>query len=105
MKYDVHVYLMDFPGRTKEAVCPNEDGSFTLFINAKLSYERQLEAYKHALFHIQSQDFEKNDVQKLNDFQKIGSPHLIRIMKSMKAWLCHVFLCLCGNMYNNLGIN
>ena len=39
MKYDVHVYLIDFPGRIKETVCPNEDGSFTVFINAKLSYE------------------------------------------------------------------
>lgn len=46
-------------------VVPNEDGSYTILINAKLSQEGQLRAYQHAMKHIQNEDFEKSDVQSI----------------------------------------
>ena len=49
-------------------VVPNEDGSYTILINAKLSQEAQLKAYQHALNHIKNEDFEKYDVQDI-EFQ------------------------------------
>lgn len=46
-------------------VIKNEDGSYTILINAKLSDQGQLLAYKHALKHITNEDFEKIDVQEI----------------------------------------
>ena len=43
-----------------EHIIKNNDGSYTIILNARLSHERQLEAYEHALKHIQNDDFEKN---------------------------------------------
>ncbi len=44
-------------------VVSNEDGSYTILINAKLSRDGQLKAYQHALSHITDGDFEKTDIQ------------------------------------------
>lgn len=60
---DVNVVLLDLPTKEKEAVTKNEDGSFTIIINSKLSYKGQLLAYKHAMKHIQDNDFQKYNVQ------------------------------------------
>ena len=48
--------------RVNEAVTPNEDGSYTIFINDNLGPEARIRAYMHALRHIQNHDFEKSDV-------------------------------------------
>lgn len=60
---DIFVYLIDLPGKTKETVCSNEDGTISIFINARLSNEAQLKSYEHALKHITQNDFENSDVQ------------------------------------------
>lgn len=62
---DVNVVLLDFPNLQKEMVVPNEDGSFTILINAKHSTEQQAAAYDHAMEHIQAGDFQKKDVQQI----------------------------------------
>lgn len=62
-KEDIFVYLLNLPDGTKEAVSSNEDGTFSIFINSKLSRDGQLRAYEHALRHIQRNDFHKEDVQ------------------------------------------
>ena len=57
---DVNVVLMDFPSKKgNEMVVPNEDGSYTILINAGLNYESQLKAYEHAMSHITNDDFLK----------------------------------------------
>lgn len=66
MTPDVNVSVIDFKGIPgNELVTENEDGSYTILINARLSYERQLQAYEHAMKHINSNDFEKEDIQKI----------------------------------------
>lgn len=67
MTPDVNIALVDFKGIPgKEMVTENEDGSYTVLINARLSYEGRLQAYKHALRHINNDDFHKQeDVQKI----------------------------------------
>ena len=62
---DIIVKLIDFPTTAKEAVTENEDGTYTVFINAKLTREKQLEAYMHALGHIMGSDFEKDNVDQV----------------------------------------
>lgn len=46
-------------------VVQNEDGSYTILINAKLSQDGQIKAYQHALNHINNEDFEKSDIQNI----------------------------------------
>lgn len=62
----VNTYLVNFPNTKGHEMCiENEDGSYTILINAKLSAEEQRDAYQHALYHIEHNDFEKPDVQKI----------------------------------------
>lgn len=66
MTPDVNTRLIDFKDcKGKEFVVENEDGSYTIAINSRLSYTGQLEAYKHAMEHINGNDFSKNNVQKI----------------------------------------
>ena len=60
---DVNTLIVNFPTPGKEMVVQNEDGSYTILINAKLSQDGQLKAYQHALSHISNGDFEKSDIQ------------------------------------------
>lgn len=48
-----------------ELVTPNEDGSYTVLINARMSYEAQRKALLHALGHILNDDFGKENVQQI----------------------------------------
>ena len=62
----VNVVVIDFKGvKGNEMVTDNEDDSYTILINARLSYEGQLKAYEHALRHINDDDFQKEDVQSI----------------------------------------
>lgn len=49
----------------EEEVHPNEDGSFSIFINARISQARQMIAYQHALAHIMRDDFSKTDADEI----------------------------------------
>lgn len=62
---DVNTFLVNFSAPGKEIVVQNEDGSYTVLINAKLSQDGQLKAYQHALNHINNDDFEKFDIQSI----------------------------------------
>lgn len=53
------------PPRIKSQITKNEDGSFSVFINAKLNYESRLKAYEHELRHIKQNDFDKENVQEI----------------------------------------
>lgn len=53
----INVTVLDFKNGVPEVVSKNEDGSYSVFLNARLTYERRLEAYAHALRHIENGDF------------------------------------------------
>jgi hypothetical protein len=57
----IGVYFIDMDTAVEEEVHPNEDGSFTIIINARISHSRQMLAYQHALEHIMRNDFSKTD--------------------------------------------
>lgn len=71
MTPDVNTFLVNFPVPGNEMVVQNEDGTYTILINAKLSQDGQLKAYQHALSHINNKDFEKSDIQSI-EFQAHG---------------------------------
>ena len=47
-------------GRVNEVVVENEDGGHTVFIDDQLSQEARLKAYRHAMRHIEDDDFGKH---------------------------------------------
>lgn len=57
--------LIDFPVSIHGRTVVNEDGSYSIFINAKLNHEMRLKAYEHEIEHIKNGDFEKNNVQNI----------------------------------------
>jgi len=61
---DINVCVVDFKQtKSREAVCQNEDGSYTILINSRMDRASQIKAYDHAMAHIRGRDFYKLDVQ------------------------------------------
>lgn len=52
----------DLPGRVRALTNKNDDGSYTIIINARCSWEVQKAAVLHELMHIKGNDFSE-DVQ------------------------------------------
>lgn len=62
----LNVQVLDFKTTCgTELVTPNEDGTFTVLINARMSYETQRKSLLHALGHILNDDFGKENVQQI----------------------------------------
>jgi hypothetical protein len=53
----INIVLKDLPYDVSGNTVPNDDGSYTITINARHSYERQLKAYEHELRHVE-QDYQ-----------------------------------------------
>lgn len=62
---EINVQLLDMDTKIPEHLVKNSDDSYTIFLNARLSYESRLKSYYHALKHIGGNDFEKDNVQKI----------------------------------------
>lgn len=65
MKLDINTRLIDMDVLIGEQVIKNNDDSYTILLNARLSHERQLECYRHALLHINNEDFLKYNADKI----------------------------------------
>ena len=65
MKLDINTRLIDMDVLVGEQVIKNNDDSYTILLNARLSHERQLECYKHALLHINNDDFENDNADEI----------------------------------------
>lgn len=53
--------IIDMDVMIPEQVTKNSDGSYTIFLNARLTHEHRLQSYKHALQHIQNGDFDLDE--------------------------------------------
>lgn len=54
---DYFVYYEKFPLAVRGAVTPNDDGTFSIFLNSRLSDAWQLTTYAHEVKHIMNDDF------------------------------------------------
>ena len=55
---DFFVRLIDFPTcACGGMVMPNDDGTFSVYINARTSADQQQRAYRHEVSHIEHDDF------------------------------------------------
>ena len=62
---DINVILLDDTGGVPGSVWSNEDGSYSIFIDAGLCFNKQQEVFLHELRHILECDFEKFDVDQI----------------------------------------
>ena len=62
---DINRQLLDMDTKIPEHLIKNNDDSYTVFLNARLSQESRLKSYYHALQHIAEHDFEKENVQEI----------------------------------------
>ncbi len=62
---EIYTYLVPLPSGVKEMVAAGPDDAYTVYINEKISSAERLEAYDHAVKHIDNRDFEKEDVQEV----------------------------------------
>lgn len=56
----IFCYLVDMPSRVGATAIPNDDGTYTVYVNSRLSIERQRRAYLHEVRHIKNDDFYKD---------------------------------------------
>ena len=61
----VNTQLINMDVLISERIIKNNDDSYTVLLNSRLSHERLLEAYSHAIEHIQNDDFAKEDSDKI----------------------------------------
>ena len=61
---DIFVYIVDLPLTVAEMVAPCA-GGYTIYLNAKLTQEDRVRAYRHALRHVERNDWDKTDVQQI----------------------------------------
>ena len=62
---DINIQLLDMDTKIPEHLIKNNDDSYTVFLNARLSQESRLKSYYHALQDIAEHDFEKENVQEI----------------------------------------
>lgn len=61
----INVQMIDFGNSIPEAVCKNEDGSYSIFLNTRLSHEKNIESYHHAISHILHDDLDSDETADL----------------------------------------
>lgn len=59
MLENIFVHYLNMPTSVKSNVTHNEDGSYSIFINARLSQNQQVNAYMHEIEHILKDDFNR----------------------------------------------
>ena len=61
---DFIVKLVNFPTtKIRACITPNEDGTHTIFVNAKLSTYQQAKAVRHEIDHFYENKYKKTDVR------------------------------------------
>ena len=55
---EVYIKVIDMDTCIKEQVTQNQDGSYTIFLNARHSFESHMKSYIHAMEHIVNKDFD-----------------------------------------------
>ena len=57
-----NVCFMELPSRIKGYVSENDDDTYTIILNSRLTHEQNVKTFTHELSHIENNDFEKPTV-------------------------------------------
>ena len=63
MTPDVNTAEINLPTTIPAYVVSNADTSYTIVLNARVSWERRFEAYTHELRHMEPGDYERNSAR------------------------------------------
>lgn len=66
MTDDLFIYYVKLPNNINEMVTPCI-GGYTIYIDERLDKTSRIKAYMHAIKHIINNDFEKDDVQEIEN--------------------------------------
>lgn len=58
----VNLIYRGLPNKVRALSVENADSGFTIIVNKNITFEMQLDAVKHEMWHIANNDFRKNDV-------------------------------------------
>lgn len=62
---DVFLYPVDMPDGINEMVSPGWEDDYTIYVNCRLPYSKQVRVVDHAIGHLRREDFNKEDVQQI----------------------------------------
>lgn len=71
---NAYVYLTSLPDGIHEMVVPCTDG-YTIYIDESLTDAGRMRAYRHALLHINSKDFEGSGISNIQDIESKAHEH------------------------------
>lgn len=55
---EIYIYYVDMPYSMDSNLVENPDGSFTLYLNSRMTHEKNVEGYLHEVKHVNNDDFE-----------------------------------------------
>lgn len=61
----INVQLLNMDTKIPEQLVKNDDDSYTIFLNARLTQESRVKSYIHDLKHIEENDFFKENADKI----------------------------------------
>lgn len=61
---EIYTYYTKLPPGVAEMVTPCF-GGYTIYIDNTLTFEGRMRAFRHALYHIEHGDFDRDDVQQI----------------------------------------
>ena len=62
---DYFVYFVPMHGSIGGYVTPNPDGTFSVYLNERLSREKNMKTMRHEYQHMVNDDFAKHDIAKI----------------------------------------
>ena len=65
---DVYIYYVDMPCSVASNIVENPDGSYTIYLNSRMTHERNIKGYLHEIRHLIN-----NDLNECNNIQNIES--------------------------------
>lgn len=63
---DVFIYYVDMPCSVASNIVENPDGSYTIYLNSRMTHERNIKGYLHEIKHLSS-----NDLNECSNVQEI----------------------------------
>ena len=60
MTPDVNCVMAELPSTMKAYTIPHRDGTYTILLNSRHTYEQHLISYHHEMKHITNGDYERN---------------------------------------------
>ena len=65
---NINTILIDMPTDIKGHTVKNEDGSYSIFLNSRMASNQIELTFQHEVSHIESEDFEKEQVQRIEAY-------------------------------------